>query len=79
MGFSKIFKTSSPATIINTSTPTTVTEPATVTETQEVDMEADYAQRANRKRGLLSTLLSNRNRAAGLDGSSNGSGNNTLG
>ncbi len=69
MGFNKIFSPDPPTTV---STP-----PPTVTQTQESDTQADYAQRASHRRGLLSTLLSNRNRASGL-GSSGGS-NSTLG
>ncbi len=74
MGFRKILgidsstAAESPATVTST--------PPTITETQEVDTRADYAQRSARKRGLLSTILSNRNRAAG---SSYSGGNTTLG
>ncbi len=60
------------------SSPAPATPPPTVTETQVTDEKADYAQRSSRKRGLLSTLLSSRNQAAGL-GSSNSEGNKTLG
>ncbi len=71
MGFSKVFgsEPTPPATV--------TTPPPTVTETQESDTKADYAQRASRKRGLLSTILSNRNRVAGSAGT--GGGNRTLG
>ncbi len=73
MGFNKLFKTPS------VSSPSTVeTEPPTVTEVQEVDTRSDYAQRSSRRRGLLSTILSNRNRVGALGGSSV-SGNKTLG
>ncbi len=72
MGFSKI---SSPS---PTTTDTTSTTPPTVTETQETDTQEDYAQRSARRRGLLSTILSNRNRTAGL-GDGNSGGNKTLG
>ncbi len=52
--------------------------PSVVAETQEVDLRADYEQRATRRRGLLSTILSNSNREAGQANSSAGS-NTTLG
>ncbi len=65
-----MFKASAP--------PTVKMEPPTVTETQPSDSQADYSQRSARKRGLLSTILTNRNRAMGLEGSGAG-GNKTLG
>ncbi len=81
MGFKKLF--GGEPTVIQAA-PAATTAPATVTsstpvspETQEVDLRSDYAQRSSRKRGLLSTILSNRTRSAGL-GSSSG-GNATLG
>ncbi len=76
MGFNKLFK-SSPQVVV--ASPATVsTPPPTVTETQESDTQADYAQRSSRKKGLLSTILANRNRTAGLS-SGNADGNKTLG
>ncbi len=68
MGFSNLF--SSP--------PTVDTPPPTVAEVQDNDTQADYAQRSARKRGLLSTILSNRNRQQATAGSASGS-NKTLG
>lgn len=50
MGFAKM--PSSPKTV---STP-----PPVVAETVESDTQADYEQRASRKKGLLSTILSTR-------------------
>ncbi len=73
MGFSKILKTPEIAAPATVSTP-----PPTVTETQETDVQADYNQRASRRRGLLSTILSNRNRSS-AGGSGNTGGNTTLG
>ncbi len=58
--------------------PAVYTPPPTVTETQQPDTQTDYAQRSARKRGLLSTILSNRNRAD-AQSSSNGGGNKILG
>ena len=55
--------------------PSTVsTPPPTVSDTQESDTQADYEQRASRKRGLLSTILTNRRR-----GETAPAGSNTLG
>ncbi len=80
MGFDKLFGADKPASSTSSTPVTTVieSEPVTVTETQEVDMRADYEQRASHRRGLLSTILSNRNRTAALASSSTG-GNTTLG
>ncbi len=72
MGFSKLFggAPSAPATV---STP-----PPTVSDTQDRDTQADYEQRASRRRGLLSTILSNRRQSEG-NASATASGNTTLG
>ncbi len=80
MGFNKLFDSPS-VTVTQAPTPTSTvvrTPPPTVTETLEDDTQADYAQRASRRRGLLSTILSNRNRsnASGHDAAG---GNTTLG
>ncbi len=77
MGFKKLLGIDTPSASAADS-PATVTSPPTVTETQEVDTQADYAQRSARKRGLLSTILANRNRTAGVAGGYYG-GNTTLG
>ncbi len=69
MGFNKMF--SGP--------PTVSTPPPTVTETQPNDSQEDYAQRASHKRGLLSTILTNRNRATADASSGNAGGSKTLG
>ncbi len=75
MGFSKLFKT---PTVAPVAAPATVEqEPPTVSETQENDTQADYAQRSAHKRGLLSTILTKR-QYAGAGQSGNG-GNTTLG
>ncbi len=71
MGFKKMFKASSPATV--------TVAPPTVTETLESDSQADYAQQASRKRGLLSTILSNRNNRSVEGASASAAGNKTLG
>ncbi len=70
MGFNKLFRTPSAAAPATVSTP-----PPTVSETQENDSLADYNQRASRRKGLLSTILSNRNR----NGGSAAAANQTLG
>ncbi len=72
MGFNKILGIDTAA----ASTSTVDTTPPTITQTQESDTRADYAQRSARKRGLLSTILTNRNRTTG---SSQSGGNTTLG
>ncbi len=56
MGFSKIFKPSPPPVT------TVAAPPPTVADTQPQDAEADYVQKASRRRGLLSTILSDSNR-----------------
>ncbi len=66
MGFAKPKAPAAPATV--------TTPPPTVTETQENDLKADYSQRAARRKGLLSTILSKR--SGGLNASG---GNSTLG
>lgn len=55
MGFAKM--PSSPKTV---STP-----PPVVADTVEADTQADYEQRASRKKGLLSTILSSRKTSGG--------------
>ncbi len=75
MGFSKLFG-GGQTTVVAPATDTT--PPPTVTETQDTNLQADYAQRASRRRGLLSTILSNRNRSNALGGGDSG-GNTTLG
>ncbi len=80
MGFKKLLgidNVSTAATTAPATTTTVETSPPVVTATQDTDTQADYAQRSSHKRGLLSTILSNRNRASGMSSSSGG--NNTLG
>ncbi len=71
MGFKNMFKTPSAAAPATVKTP-----PPTVTETLESDTQEDYNQRASRRKGLLSTILSNHNRSRQDNGSA---GNTTLG
>lgn len=68
MGFAKM--PSSPKTV---STP-----PPVVAETVESDTQADYEQRASRKKGLLSTILSNQ-KASGGSLTPQSTANKTLG
>lgn len=71
MGF--VFKT--PKMSASAAEPTVA--PAVVSETVQEDVTRNYEQKRANKRGLLSTILSNQNRAGAL--SSFHSGNSTLG
>ena len=73
MGFSSLFKPD-PVPAATVSTP-----PPTVADTQEQDAQADYSQKASRRRGLLSTILSNRRQGSNGSTSAPPSGNTTLG
>ncbi len=76
MGFSKIFKPSVHHVAAKVASP-----PPTVADSQPQDTQADYAQKASRRRGLLSTILSDSNRRTSpLTPAGPGStGNKTLG
>lgn len=61
-------------------TPATVTtEPPVVAETHEVDTAAEHDQRASRRKGLLSTILSDHHRRNGLHTAAAATDNATLG
>lgn len=71
MGFAKAPK------MTTTSAPPTYTPPPVVSETVQEDTTRNYDQQRSNKRGLLSTILSTRNRGSSLSPQS--SGNSTLG
>lgn len=60
-------------------TPTIESEPPVVTETQETDMQADYEQKSARRRGLLSTILTDNGKRNALSPTRPESENRTLG
>lgn len=63
------------------STPTVKDDPPVVTEVQANDIAADYDQKSARRKGLLSTILTNRSTRvnAALTSATANSGNTTLG
>lgn len=58
MGFSK------PKIVMPAAAPATEAEPAVVSTTVSEDTKQTYAQRSNRRKGLLSTILSNNRRGS---------------
>ncbi len=60
-------------------TPAESTPPPTVADTQPQDVRADYEQQAARRRGLLSTILSDSNRRNAPLATTGATGNTTLG
>lgn len=79
MGFLKPSVPSAPA-VVN-STPVVKNDPPVVTEVQATDAAADYDQKSARRKGLLSTILTDRStRGNGaLTATATDSGNSTLG
>ncbi|MBR3927357.1 MAG: hypothetical protein IKJ58_11410 [Akkermansia sp.] len=63
------------------STPAVDNSPAIVSEVIDSDAAADYDQKASRRKGLLSTILSARRpqNSGGMKPASTPSGNDTLG
>lgn len=60
------------------SAPPVQSPPPVVSDTVESDAKEDYSQKASRKKGLLSTILTNK-RSAGAMAAAQGTGNSTLG
>ena len=60
-------------------TPTINSEPPVVTETQETDMQVDYEQKSARRRGLLSTILTDNGKRSALTPTRPEAENKTLG
>ena len=79
MGF--LTPSAPPAPTVIRSTPTVKDDPPVVTEVQANDIAADYDQKAARRKGLLSTILTNRSTRvnAALTSAAADSGNTTLG
>lgn len=61
------------------STPAVESLPPVVSDTVESDAKSDYSQKASRKKGLLSTLLTNKRPAGTMAAAAQGTGNSTLG
>ncbi len=59
--------------------PAVESTPPVVAETQDTDAQADYEQKAARRRGLLSTILSNKEKNTGLAPAAPVGNNSTLG
>ncbi len=80
MGFLKPSVPSTP-TIVNSAPATVKDDPPVVTEVQVNDAAADYDQKAARRKGLLSTILTDRStrRDAALIAAGDNSANSTLG
>lgn len=59
--------------------PAVESTPPVVAETHDTDAQADYEQKATRRRGLLSTILSNKEKNAGFAPAAPAANNSTLG
>lgn len=59
--------------------PAVDTTPPVVAETHEADTAADYEQKSARRRGLLSTILTNKQNRGSLAPATPAPGNTTLG
>ena len=58
---------------------TVISEPPVVAETHEPDAVAEHEQRAARRKGLLSTILSDSNRSKGMQAAATNAEQTTLG
>lgn len=58
---------------------TVISEPPVVAETHEPDSVAEHEQRAARRKGLLSTILSDSNRSNGMQAAATTAEHSTLG